>query len=173
MKRHGETIVIPRRPRRTDAEIVVKPPVFIQGFDSHNSNSVAFVPPVMTVPWLVELAQQDRLAEQMSVCQAPYQVCVSPPTQISALKRANQITSQDFLSLDWFNSQLDRSPSLSPINTSASLTPTDSGVSTLFDPSDWFMGTLGLSKFPSLTPSADPLSAVPYSGEWDTFTFGI
>ena len=168
MNVHDEMIVIPRRPRRTDAEIVVKIPVVSQVLDNYNSGSVTFAPPVMIAPTLAELPQQDQFAGQVSVCQTSYEVCTSLPTQKSTVVMSDQTTRQDVLSLDWLNYQLDSSPSPSPISTSVS-TPSDSTPS---NHPDWFMGALSLSKTPLLAPS-DPLNALYYFGEWDAFTFGI
>lgn len=166
--RHGQVIVIPRRPRRTKAEIVVKRPVATQALD-YNSGSVTFAPPVMggamIAPPLVDLAQHNQFTEQY---QMSYQVCTSLFTQSTTVEQMDQTTPHDSLSFDWFSSQLDSSPSPSPISTSSS-TPL---VSTPLNAPDWLMGALGWSKSPLPVPS-DPLSTLHCSGEWDPFTFGF
>ena len=164
LKVHDETIVIPRRARRTDVEIVVKLPVVTQQLDNYNSAHVACTSPVMIAPTTAELAVQDRFIEQMSMFQSSCKVCTRLPIQTSPLKLADQTTWQDLPSFDWLNST-----SPSPISTSASSTPADS---TPFDSPDWFMGTLGSSKSHLLAPS-DPLNPMHWPTGWEAFTFGI
>ena len=79
MKVHDEKIIIPRRPRRTAADIVVKSPIVTQLLDNYIFNSVSFAPPVVIAPKPDEAVQQDRFAEHVSVCQTSYQVCTSLP----------------------------------------------------------------------------------------------
>jgi len=79
LKLHDETIVIPRRSRRTDIEIVVKLPVVTQDLDNYNSIHVTCASPVMIAPTTAELAVQDRFIEQVSMFQTSYKVCTSIP----------------------------------------------------------------------------------------------
>lgn len=168
--RHKQHIKIPRRPRRTDVEIVVKPLVVTQELDNCNSVHVTCASPVLIAPTTVELAVQDRFAEQVSMFQTSYKVCTSLPIQTSVLKYVDQTPLQDLPSFDWLTSHIDGSPSPSPLSISTSSTPSDS-VSTPFDSPGWFMGAFGLSE-PHLLPLSDPLSPM-YWPQWDTFTFGI
>ncbi len=74
LKLHDETIVIPRRPRRTDVEIVVKLPIVTQDLDNYKSAHV-------TCPTTAELAVQNRFIEQMSMFQSSCKVCASLPVK--------------------------------------------------------------------------------------------
>ena len=170
LRRHNEIIVIPRRRRRTDAEIVVKPLVVTQELDNYNSVHVTCASPVVIAPTPVELAVQDRFAEQVLAFQTSYKVCTSLSIQTSVLKYVDQPTLQDFPSFDWLTPHVGGSPSPSPISISTSSTPSDS-VSTPFDSPGWFMGGFGLSESHLLPPS-DPWSPMHWP-QWDTFTFGI
>lgn len=169
LKLHDEIIAIPRRPRRTDVEIVVKLPVVTQELDNYNSAHVTCASSVMDAPTAAELAVQDRFIEQMSMFQSSYKVCTSPPIQTSPLKFTDQTTWQDLPSFDWLNSQIDSSASPSPISTTASSTPVDSAP---FGSPDWLMGALGSSKSHLLAPPG-PLSPMHWPVEWEAFTFGI
>lgn len=163
LKLHDETIVIPRRSRRTDIEIVVKLPVVTQDLDNYNSAHVTCASPVMIAPTTAELAVQDRFIEQVPMWQTSYKVCTNLPIHMSLLKLAGQTTWQDLPSFDWLNYQIDSSLSPSPISTSASSTPSGS---TPLDSPDWLMGALDLSK-------SHPLSPMHWPIEWEAFTFGI
>ena len=79
LRLHDETIVIPRRSRRTDIEIVVKLPVVTQDLDNYNSTHVTSASPMIIAPTTAELAVQDQFMEQVSMLQTSFKVCTSLP----------------------------------------------------------------------------------------------
>jgi len=168
-KDHNEEIQIARRSRRTAVEIVVKPLAAIRDVHNYDPVQVTCASPVVVPPTPVELAVQDRFAEQMSLFQTSYKVRPSLLIQTSLLKYVDQTTFQDLPPFDWLNSHIDSSPSLSPISISASSTPPDL---TPFGSPGWFMGGSYSSKSP-LLPTSDFLSPMHWPAEWETFTFGI